>query len=328
MLAVSAGAAIDATNVSGVAVPAPGGTVLPASEGSNLAGVVDSDPAWDPHANVIAFARLQKGEQDIRYVVPGGGQKPDGTVDPGISVKDPISGSRAGRHDHAPVWRGDRNLLFARALGCLPGPECAEDIRLATFEKRTGDFIVQVTGTTAYSRAWRDVRSIAVDPRDDDRILVTGINVSYRLGPTFGVWLVSRNDEDRELLPGSEKANRAIFAADGSIVAIEGGRDGGGRTLLRWPVQGTLGDPTRLDVATIVGGTLPPDTVLSSISLSPTGDGRFAVLATDREATSAGRPPRIAILDADLNLVQAFEAIPPETDGSAVVWNVITGLAW
>jgi hypothetical protein len=328
MLAVSAGPSTDARNVSAVAVPVPGATAMPASEGSNRAGVVDSDPAWDPHANVIAFARLQAGQQDIRYVVPGGGQTPDGVVDKGIAVKDPMTNSKAGRHDHLPVWRGDRNLLFARALGCLPGPKCPEDIRLATFEKRTGDYIAPISGTSAYSQEWRDLRSIAVDPRDDGRILVTGINVNYPLGPTFGVWLVTDDGVTRQLLPGSTRAMRAIFAADGSIVAIDGGRDGAGRTILRWPARGRGGDPVRTEVATLVGSSLPADTQFASIALSPTGDGRFAVLATDRASIAAGRPPRVAILDPDLNVVQVVDPVPPETDGSPIVWNVITGLAW
>jgi hypothetical protein len=325
MLAVTGGPATDATNVSAVAVPEPGAAPSPATEGSNLTGVVDSDPTWDPHGGVIAFARLENGQSDIRYVVPRFGLKPDGAVDNGINVKDPISGSREGRYDHAPVWRADGTLLFSRALGCQPGPACTEDIRLANFAERRGDFIVQIKQTALHSRGWRDVRSLSVDPHDDGRLLVTGFNPSSRT-PKFGVWLVSGPD-DRQLVPGSEGATRAVFAADGSIVAIEGaGRDGWGRAILRWPAGGR-GDPTRFDVATIVGGSLPADTEFSSISLSPTGDGRFAVLATDREAVATGRLPTIAILDPGFQLIQVFGPVAPQPPDKPV-WRTLTGLAW
>jgi hypothetical protein len=330
MLAVTGGPTTDATNVSAVGVPEPGTTASPATQGSNAVGVVDYDPAWDPRAGVLAFARLEDGQSEIRYVVPKTGLMPDGKADTGINVKDLQTGSREGRYDHAPAWRGDRNLLFARALACPngPGPDCREDIRLATVGERRGDYFAPIKETTPYSRAWGDVRNIAVDPRDDGRILITGINRSSRSPiPEFGVWLVFGIDQ-RTLLPGSERATRAIFASDGSIVAIEtGSRPGWGPTILQWTSSGR-GDPTRIDVASIVGATLPADTEFASISLSPTGDGRFAVLATDPEAVRTGRPPTIAILDGAFNLLQVFEPVPPAPPDKPTVWSVLTGLAW
>jgi len=326
MLAVTGGPTTESTNVSALAVPEPGATAAPATQGSNAEGVVDSDPAWDPHAGILAFARLQNGLSEIRYVVPKTGLMPDGSADTGINVKDVQPGSREGRYDHAPVWRGDRNLLFARALSCPngPAPDCREDIRLATVGARRGDYFAPITETTAYARGWGDVRSIAVDPHDDGRILVTGINLSSRT-PVYGVWLVSGTDQ-RLLLPGSAEATHGIFASDGRVVAIEGGSRWG-PVILHWQA-GEHADPTRIDVATIVGAALPADTEFASISLSPTGDGRFAVLATDPEAVLTGRPPTIAILDHDLNLIQVFQPVPPAPPDKPTVWNVLTGLAW
>jgi hypothetical protein len=73
---------------------------------------------------------------------------------------------------------------------------------------------------------------------------------------------------------------------------------------------------------------LPVDTEFASISLSPTGDGRFAVLATDPERASIGLPPTVAILDRDLNLLQVFVPTPPAPPDKPSVWGVLTGLAW
>ncbi len=141
----------------------------------------------------------------------------------------------------------------------------------------------------------------------------------------FGVWLVSGTDE-RLLLPGSAEATRGIFTSDGRVVAIEGGSLWG-PVILHWQA-GERADPTRIDVATIVGGALPADTEFASISLSPTGDGRFAVLATDPEAVLTGQPPAIAILDRDFKLIQVFQPVPPAPPDKPSVWNVLTGLAW
>ena len=331
MLAVAGGPTTDATNVSAVDLPQPGATASPATQGSNAEGVVDYDPAWDPQAGVLAFAREQDGRSWIRYVVPKTGLMPDGNADTGISVKDVQAKPGKGRYDHAPAWRGDRNLLFARAPSCPdgPGPGCREDIRLAKIGERRGDYFQPVTETALYSQAWGDVRNIAVDPRDDGRILVTGTNLSPSAPtPGFGVWLVFGTE--RRLLSGSETASRAIFASDGSIIAIEtGSRPGWGPAILQWPSSGR-GDPTRIDVATIVGAAgaaLPADTEFASISLSPTGDGRFAVLATDRATNDAGGLPKIAILDREFNLIQAFDPVAP-TPPDKPIWNVLTGLAW
>ena len=91
---------------------------------TDLPGVFDFDPVWDPHRNVIAFSRFQNGGSQIKYVVPGIGDRPDGVADPGISVKDPVlKTAAAGTRDHAPAWRGDGNLLFSRTADA--GPDSA-----------------------------------------------------------------------------------------------------------------------------------------------------------------------------------------------------------
>ncbi len=328
-LAVAGGASSSVTNVSTLQVPDSGGQPVRASVATDLPGVFDFDPTWDPRRNVIAFARFQNGGSQIKYVVPGIGQRPDGVADQGISVKDPVlKAAAAGTRDHAPAWRGDGNLLFSRTRACRPGPGCVEDIVLATFSQRIGDYIVPIDDEPAVaSDEWSEIRKIAVDPANDQQILVTGRNLQSP-GQEFGVWVVDIGG-DRALLPGSENATYAIVGTNDAVVAIErGNQDGWGPALLAWP-RGSTGQPNRIAADDIIarmpggsGSQVPIE--FAGIASSPFGDDRYAVFAAERDADKSRTVPQIVILRGDGMPLGFFDAQPPQ----GVDWNTLIALGW
>jgi hypothetical protein len=64
----------------------------------------------------------------------------------------------------------------------------------------------------------------------------------------------------------------------------------------------------------------------SSISPSPLGDGRYAVLISNRQASASrtGPPVVIGLLDADLLRTEVIEPQPP----SGQTWNQLIALGW
>jgi hypothetical protein len=295
---------------------------------TSKAKVLDLDPAWDPHRGAITFTRSTDSGSEILYVVPGVGRQPDGAIDQGIMVKDPIVETLApGTRDHVPAWMSDGNLLFSRTHACIPGPDCPEDIVLLTFKGRIGDYIVPTNEPpTTISAGWRDVRSISVDPSSDERLLVTGRNVSR--DQEFGVWIIDGRSES--LLPGSGNATYAIFTSDRRVVAIEQGSQADwGPAILVWSTLGS-GSPQRIDAATVLsritipGVTSPDRAEFRSISRSPLDDGRFAVLVSDPAATRVGALPAIVILDDHFEARQIVESLPPKGQ----TWKTLIALGW
>ena len=311
------------THISHLASSGQGGTATSAAD------VDDTEPVWDPNRNVLGFTRFSSNGSDVRYVVPGFGKRPDDQPDKGIQVRKltlfaGLPAVPEGTFDHAPVWRQDGNLLFARSRACRPGPGCAEDILLATLT-RTGDLVTAVT-LAVVSPDWGDVTNLTIDPSNDARFVVTGQNLTSA-GREGGVWI----DEIKGgtlFLPGSENAVGAIFSQGGTaVIAVEQGtEDRWGSTLLVW--GDTTSPPQRLAAATVLGtlaGTngVPPTTTaqISSIVASPAELGRYAVLASDRSGSAL---PAIVILDANLVAVDVHPAGPAPTD----VWVDLVGLAW
>ena len=330
-LAVAGGPAPSVTNISTVPVSEPGASTR-AGEASDKRGVLDTNPAWDPTHRVIAFTRYQNGSSGIRYVVPGFGMRPDRKTDAGITVWVPIQDKPArGTHDHSPAWRSDGSLVFARTHACAPGPDCEEDIVLSIVKERIGDYIVPTTEPpTTISAAWSDVRNISIDPRNDDLGLVTGRNLKSPDGPS-GVWIVDRDDA-RTMLRGSEGAAFAVFTPTGEIVGLVGGSDEGwGSVIAVW--SSIEGEPRYIDAFKVLGefagtGTVPTaaEADFSSISPSPPGDGRFAVLISSPEARRQGRPlPVIALLNENFDMTQEVKSEPPP---NGQPWNVLIGLDW
>jgi hypothetical protein len=280
---------------------------------------------------VIAFARYAGGSSEVKYVVPGVGRRPDGKVDGGISVKDPITEVPArGTQDHAPAWRGDGNLLFARTRGCATGPDCIEDIVLSTFGSRLGDYILPTSdGPSLFSADWSEVRNISVDPGDDNIVLVTGRNLGSP-GRQYGVWIGQVGGVPM-LLSGSERATDAVFTHGRTVVAIEQGEvDDWGPALLVWSSVDQV-EPQRLAAPFVLAGSerfrgLPsPDVAeFNSISRSPFADGRYAVLVADLTASRTRGLPAIVILDVNGQLTDVAETLPPPRPK----WATFIGLGW
>jgi len=323
LLAVAGLEADGETHISHLASSGQGGTATSASD------VDDTEPVWDPNRNVLGFTRFSSNGSDVRYVVPGFAKRPDDQPDKGIQVRKltlfaGLPAVPEGTFDHAPVWRQDGNLLFARTRACRPGPGCAEDIILATLT-RTGDLVTGVT-LAVVSPDWGDVTNLSIDPSNDARFVVTGHNLTSP-GQENGVWI----DEIKGatlFLPGSEDANGAIFSQGGTaVIAVEPGtEDGWGSALLVW--TDTTSPPQRRLAAAVLGtlaGTsgVPPDStaLLSSIVASPSELARYAVFASDRSGQSL---PTIVILDANLVAVDTHPAGPAPTDA----WVDLVGLAW
>jgi hypothetical protein len=329
LLAVAGGTSQGLTSISTIPTTAGGTTPGPAARVTDLRGVFDFDPAWDPQRNVIAFARFQNGGSQILYAAPGIGARPDGVADQGISFKDPITKEAdPGTRDHLPAWRHDGSLLFSRTRGCQPGrDDCVEDVVLATFEPRSVDYIEPISADpTTFSADWNQVKKIAIDPSSDQRILVTGRNLQSP-DQEFGVWFVDA-DGSRVLLPGSESATYAIFGTKDAVVAIErGNEDGWGSAVLSW-ARGPLGNPTRTTTAqviTMIPGSDPSiPTEFAGLSSSPFSDGSYAVFAADTDGNKALTVPTILILNSDGVPVNHFIPVPPV--GSS--WNALIALGW
>lgn len=311
------------THISHLAASGQGGTATSASD------VEDTEPVWDPNRNVLGFTRFSSNGSDVRYVVPGFGKRPDDQPDKGIQVRKltlfaGLPAVPEGTFDHAPVWRQDGNLLFARSRACRPGPGCAEDILLATLT-RTGDLVTAVT-LDVVSPDWGNVTNLTIDPANDARLVVTGQNLTSP-APESGVWI----DEIKGgtlFLPGSENAVGAIFNQGGTaVIAIEqGAEDGWGPALLLW--TDPTSPPQRLTAATVLGtlaGTngVPSTTTaqISSIVASPAELGRYAVLVSERSGSAL---PAIVILDSNLVAVDVHPAGPAPTDA----WVDLVALAW
>ena len=168
---------------------------------------------------------------------------------------------------------GATAISCSRGPGLPTRPGCVEDIVLATFSKRIGDYIVPIDHPAVVSDEWSEIRKISVDPTNDQRILVTGRNMKSP-GKEFGVWVVDLGG-DRALLPGSENATYAIVGTNDAVVAIErGNQDGWGPALLAWP-RGRTGQPDRI----------PADDIIAKM---PDGSGS----AVPNRSSSRGSPLR------------------------------------
>jgi len=329
LLAVAGGTSRIVTSISTIPTNAGSAAPDPARPVTDLRGMFDFDPAWDPQRNVIAFARFQNGGSQILYAAPGIGVRPDGVADQGISFRDPITKEAdQGTRDHLPAWRRDGSLLFSRTRGCQPGrADCVEDVVLATFQPRSVDYIEPTSDDpTTFSADWNQVKKISIDPSSDQRILVTGRNLQSP-AQEFGVWFVDA-DGSRVLLPGSESATYAIFGTKDAVVAIErGNEDGWGSAVLSWP-RGPLQNPTRTTtqqvIARIPGSDPSIPTEFAGLSASTLGDGSYAVFAADTDANKALTVPTILILNSDGVPVSHFIPLPP----AGSTWNVLIALGW
>jgi hypothetical protein len=313
LIAVAAMETDGGTNLSHLSASGSGGNA------TNAENVDDVDPFWDPSRNVLVFSRHTSATTaDIRYVVPGNGNRPDGQPDQGIQVRQLGLGRANTDFDHAPVWRKDGNLVFARAHGCAPGPGCAEEILLATIE-RDGDFVKSATvDPTPLSDGWTQISAVSVDPSSNDRLAISGRGSDGRMG----VYLVT--GPSTVFLAGSERSVSATFNADGStIVAIEQGSEPGwGTALLVWPASAGPNDqPRRVEADSMRAGNQ-----VSSIAVSPNGDGRYAVLLDERGVLN-NELPVIAVLDANFEVVGQQKARMPQT-GNHEPWVDFVDLAW
>jgi hypothetical protein len=266
---------------------------------------------------------------ELQYVVPGVGDRPDGEVDPGITVKDPIAGHPAdGVHEHAPAWLLDGNLIFARTSQCAPGRGCTEDIMQSRLTW-TGDWIQSSDEPTAVSPGWSDIRHISVFP-SGDRILVVGRNELVG-GEELGVWVVDTDDK-RTMLPGSVGATYAIVAEDGTIGGLVGGtQTGWGPTIYVW--SSVDASPRPVDAFFVIGSfpdrsRLPTaaEADLGWLSVSPLGDGRVAILIADRPGDPDRKPlpTVVGLLDHDLHLTEIVSPAAPTKQ----TWNDLVALGW
>ena len=305
---------------------------MTAGVATDLPRVFDFDPVWDPHRNVIAFARFQNGGSQIKYVVPGIGDRPDGVADPGISVKDPIVKELAtGTRDHAPACGADGNLLFSRTRGCRPGLGCVEDIVMATFAQRIGDFIVPIEDDP-------DVVSDGVerDPEDLGRSDERPAGPRHRSQPAVaepGTWGLGRRTRrlarsaprfgERHVCDRRcgwdlhrDRARQRGWLGDRSSWAWQNGVSAGPRKLRIGSdfIMSGLGAAAAVPNATEFAG-IPP---------SPFGDGRLAVLATDTTADKTKTIPVILILRSYGLAMGGFAPLPP----AGVRWTVLIALGW
>ena len=303
---------------------------------TSKAGIFDTDPTWDPTRNVLGFTRFFEdgsgaASSEILYVVPGVGDRPDGVVDAGIMVKDPLDDDRAGgTFDHAPGWLKDESLVFARTRGCSPGPDCVEDI-LTSEVHRDGDFIdTNRDRPSLYSEGWSQIRRISVEPQGE-RLIVVGRNLAVGDGDV-AVWLVDR-DGNRDQFTGSDGAQYAIFAEQGTVVALLGGTAvGWGPTIAVWSIFDPA-TPRFIDAFAVLGrlaGTRNVPTAAEAefgwLSSSPLRDGSSAVLLRNgREQTNdPDQLPVIALLSPDGTLSFVMTPKPPKGE----TWKQFYALGW
>jgi hypothetical protein len=220
--------------------------------------------------------------------------------------------------------------MFARTNECRPGIGCVEAVVVSKLS-RIGDYI-EPTGERpqTLSGRWSDIRNISIGPPGTGRFLVTGRNLAEPNDP-LGVWIIEK-DGSRTLLPDSETAAWAVFTATGTVVALISGSEAGwGTTLAVWSSVDAP-RPRYIDGFSVLGkfagvGNVPTaaEVEFSSISPSPLGDGRYAVLASNREAARGGsRPPVIGLLDPEFVMTEVIEPRPP----SGQTWNHLVALGW
>ena len=125
-------------------------------------GAHDVEPAWDRSTDRLAFRRLEPSPDctGICYVVADA----DTPSDAGEQVAQLVP-PREDAIQHAPSWRSPTEVVYAMAVGCVPGPGCQEDIRLATFTESTD------------AAGFTDVLTAS-----GDEIIVTGLDGRARPG--------------------------------------------------------------------------------------------------------------------------------------------------
>ena len=334
-LALAAGHLDSSIHLSTVQPDAAASTAQ-AGVATSKAGIFDTDPTWDPTRNVLGFTRFfddgsGAASSEILYVVPGVGKRPDGAVDAGIMVKDPLDDDRpSGTFDHAPGWALDRLLLFARTRGCPPGPDCVEDI-VASEVRRDGDFIQTNTDRpSVVSEGWSQVRRISVE-RSSGRFIVVGQNLAAG-DSGVAVWLVDQ-DGNRSRLAGSDGAQYAVFAEQGTIVALLGGTTvGWGPTIAVW-TSFDVPVPQFIDAFAVLGGLAGTRNVPTAaeaefgwLSPSPLRDGWAAVLLRNgsEQTDDPVRLPVIGLIDADGRLSFVMTPKPPKGE----TWKQYYALGW
>jgi hypothetical protein len=326
LLAVAAGPSSSVTNLSTVRPDASEARARAAGVATSKANVLDTDPTWDPNRSVLGFTRRSGDGSDIGYVVPGVGQRPDGQVDKGITVKDPIDDSPpSGTHDHAPAWMDDGDLLFARTRQCAPSRDCAEDVVRSELT-RIGDYI-EVTSErpVVVSADWSEIRNISAEPGGTGRFLVTGRN---RDTAEIGRGSSSRWSRVRRRVPkrrprSSARRHRAL---------VGGSEAGWGPVLAVWSSIDAP-SPRFIDAFFVLGRFAGVANVPSAaeaefgwISISPLDDGRYAVLISSGTVarTGSGPLPVIGLLDPDFAMSEVVEPRPP----SGQTWKQTVALGW
>ena len=134
----------------------------PTATATDRAGAHDVEPAWDRTTNRLAFRRLEPSPDctGICYVVPG-----NDAGDAGKQVAQLVP-PREDAVQHAPAWASPTEVVYAMAVGCDPGPGCAEEIRLATFDESADadGFADVLTAQRRRARARRARRTSATSP--------------------------------------------------------------------------------------------------------------------------------------------------------------------
>ena len=195
-------------------------TLFPIADKDNVitskAGVTDSQAAWDPYTNRVAFTRQRAAAGEglsIKYVVPKG----DGETTNGKEVADLIPWV-PGQYHHFPAWTADGRLLYAETVGCAPAVNCAEELLSAEFDTSidaagyldTLTFRSDTAGARVEHR-FAGMTAIAAHPTDVNVVVVAD---------SQGMWLIN-GDETTLFAPGVA-TNSVTFALDGElIVAID-----------------------------------------------------------------------------------------------------------
>ena len=195
-------------------------TLFPIADKDNVitskAGVTDSQAAWDPSTNRVAFTRQRAAAGEglsIKYVVPKGA----GEVTNGNEVADLIPWV-PGQYDHFPAWTAGGGLVYAETTGCAPAADCADQLRIAEFETSidAAGYLDKLTFRADSARPrveklFVGITAIAAHPTDENVVVVADSD---------GIWLI--NGDETTLFATDVVTNSLTFSLDGElIVAID-----------------------------------------------------------------------------------------------------------